>query len=76
MDAATNLGVIKAQTGDLQGALQLWENAFEHAPARSAIGLNIARAYCATGKFPEARSYTLRVLEFNPDLSSARKLLQ
>jgi predicted CXXCH cytochrome family protein len=76
VDAATNLGVIEAQTGDLQGAMQLWQNAFLRAPARSSIGLNIARAYCAVGRFSEARTYTLRVLEFNPDLPSARKLLQ
>jgi predicted CXXCH cytochrome family protein len=76
VDAATNLGVIEAQTGDLRGAVRLWQNAFERAPARSSIGLNLARAYCREGKLGEARTYTLRVLEFNPDLASARKLLQ
>jgi tetratricopeptide (TPR) repeat protein len=76
VDAATNLGVIEAQARDLPGALKLWRNAFQRAPARSSIGLNIARAYCGAGKFTEARTYTLRVLEFNPDLASARKLLQ
>jgi len=76
VDAATNLGVIEAQTGDVQDALKLWQNAFERTPARSGIGLNIVRAYCAAGKFSEARAYTLRVLEFNPDLASARKLLR
>ena len=64
VDAATNLGVIEAQAGDLQGAMQLWQNAFQRTPARSSIGLNIVRAYCAAGKFSEARTYTLRVLEF------------
>jgi tetratricopeptide (TPR) repeat protein len=68
--------VIEAQTGDVQDALKLWQNAFERTPARSGIGLNIVRAYCAAGKFSEARAYTLRVLEFNPDLASARKLLR
>ena len=76
VDAATNLGVIEAQTGDPQSAMQLWRNAFQRTPARSTIGLNIARAYCAAGKFSEARTFTLRVLEFNPDLPSARELLQ
>ncbi len=76
VDAETNLGVIEAQAGDLQGAVKLWKNAFQHAPARSSIGLNLARAYCAAEKFDEARTYTLRVLEFNPDLASARKLLE
>jgi tetratricopeptide (TPR) repeat protein len=76
VDAATNLGVIEAQAGDLQDAVKLWQNAFERAPARSSIGLNLARTYCAAGKFAEARKFTLRTLEFNPDLPSARKLLQ
>jgi tetratricopeptide (TPR) repeat protein len=76
VDAATNLGVIEAQAGDLHEAIKLWQNAFERTPARSTIGLNLARAYCAAGKFDEARTYTLRVLEFNPDLPSARKLVQ
>jgi tetratricopeptide (TPR) repeat protein len=76
VDAATNLGVIEAQAGDLQDAVKLWRDAFERAPARSGIGINLARAYCAAGKFDEARAYTRRVLEFNPDLASARKLLQ
>ena len=75
VDAATNLGVIEAQTGDLQGAMQLWQNAFQRTPARSTIGLNIARAYCAAGKFSEARTYTLRVLEFNPDYTKGKSLL-
>jgi Flp pilus assembly protein TadD len=76
VDAATNLGVIEAQAGDLPDAMKLWQNAFQRAPARSSIGLNLARAYCAAGKFGEARTFTLRVLEFNPDLPSAKKLLQ
>jgi tetratricopeptide (TPR) repeat protein len=76
VDAATNLAVIEAQAGDLPDAMKLWQNAFQRAPARSSIGLNLARAGCAAGKFAEARTYTLRVLEFNPDLPSARKLQQ
>jgi tetratricopeptide (TPR) repeat protein len=76
VDAATNLGVIEAQAGHLADAIRLWQNAFQRTPARSSIGLNLARAYCAAGKFDPARTYTLRVLEFNPDLASAKKLLQ
>jgi tetratricopeptide (TPR) repeat protein len=75
VDAATNLGVIEAQAGDIPNAMKLWQSAFQRAPARSSIGLNLARADCAAGKFDEARTYILRVLEFNPDLPSARKLL-
>lgn len=76
IDAETNLGVIKGRTGDLEGALKLWLAAFQNAPDRSGIGLNIARAYCAEGKVSEARTYVLRVLQFNPDLVSAKDMLR
>ncbi len=76
MDATTNLGVIEARAGNLGNAISLWQKAFEHAPARSGIGLNLARAYCDEGKVEEARDYTLRVLEFNPDQATAKTMLK
>jgi predicted CXXCH cytochrome family protein len=76
IDAATNLGVIEGRGGDLEGALKLWLSAFQNAPDRSGIGLNIARAYCAENKIPEARTAILRVLQFNPDLGSAKDMLR
>jgi predicted CXXCH cytochrome family protein len=76
IDAAANLGVIDARSGDLQSAVKLWQDAFERAPADSSIGMNLARIFCQSGKIKDARSYVLRVLRFNPDLSSAKKLLQ
>ena len=75
LDAATNLGVIEANSGHLREAVTLWEGAFARAPGRSAIGMNIARAFCSAGKLDQARDFTLRVLQFNPDLDSAKKLL-
>jgi Tfp pilus assembly protein PilF len=76
VDATTNLGVIEARAGNLGNAISLWQRAFEHAPARSSIGLNLARAYCDEGKVEDARRYTLRVLEFNPDLATAKNMLK
>ena len=76
VDATTNLAVIEARAGNLRNAIALWEKAFEHAPARSSIGLNLARASCNEGKVDEARTYTLRVLEFNPDLAAAKQMLK
>ena len=76
VDAATNLAVIEARAGNLGNAIALWQKAFEHAPARSSIGMNLVRAYCSEGKVDEARSYTLRVLEFNPDLTPAKQMLK
>ena len=76
IDAAANLGVIEARSGHLQRAVELWQGAFDRAPADSSIGMNLAHTFCESGKINEARVSVLRVLRFNPDLSSAKKLLQ
>lgn len=75
IDAATNLAVIEAKDGHWSSAVKLWKSAFERAPGKSGIGMNIARAFCAMQKVDEARTYVLRVLEFNPDMSEAKQLL-
>jgi len=75
IDAATNLGVLEANQGRLGEAIKLWQGAFERAPGRSEIGMNLARIFCETEQFGAARSAVLRVLRFNPDLGPAKKLL-
>jgi Tetratricopeptide repeat/Cytochrome c554 and c-prime len=75
IDAATNLGVLEAQDGQMSDAVRLWQGAFRRAPGRSSIGMNLARTFCAAGQYKDARDYTLRVLQFNPDLDAAKKLL-
>jgi tetratricopeptide (TPR) repeat protein len=75
IDAATNLGVIEANRGQLREALKLWEDAFQRAPGQSRIGMNIARVLCESGQVIKARDCVLRVLEFNPDLPEAKSLL-
>ncbi len=76
IDAATNLGAIEANRGHLREAVKLWQDAFHRAPGQSRIGMNLARLFCDTGQPGNAREYVLRVLEFNPDLSEAKSLLQ
>jgi predicted CXXCH cytochrome family protein len=76
IDAATNLGVIEAKSGHWAAAVRFWKDAFQRAPARSGIGMNIVRAFCGAREFDEARSYTLRILEFNPDMGDAKELLR
>jgi predicted CXXCH cytochrome family protein len=76
IDAASNLGVIEAKTGQLSTAVARWQDAFARAPGKSSIGMNLARTFCESGQMKEARSYVERVLRFNPDLSEAKKLLQ
>jgi Flp pilus assembly protein TadD len=76
IDAAVNLGVIEAQQGHLSDALRLWQDAFDRAPYRSTIGMNIARADCATVNFSAAKAAVSRALEFSPDFDPAKKMLR
>jgi tetratricopeptide (TPR) repeat protein len=75
IDAAMNLGVIDAQLGQLGDAVKLWQRAFHYAPWRTPIGMNLAYAFCGSAQYQQARDYVLRVLEFDPDLDRAKKLL-
>ena len=74
-EAATDLGILEAQAGNLRRAVELWQGPFERVPYRSAIGINLAMAFCVAGQTDEARRYVQRVLEFNPDYGKARQLL-
>jgi Tfp pilus assembly protein PilF len=75
IDAATNLGVLEVNQGRTANAIKLWQTAFERAPGKSVIGMNLARLYCETEQFEAARNAVLSVLHFNPDLDPAKKLL-
>ncbi|HWY43265.1 MAG TPA: hypothetical protein VNX66_07205 [Candidatus Sulfotelmatobacter sp.] len=76
MDAATDLGVLDAQQGRLAEAVKLWQQAFERALERSALGMNLARVLCEESQFGCARGYVLRVLRFNLAMGAAKELLQ
>jgi Flp pilus assembly protein TadD len=76
IDATTNLGVIEAQRGTLPAAIKLLQGAFERAPGRSAVGMNLARVFCLAGRLDEARASVARVLEFNPDMNAAKTFLR
>jgi predicted CXXCH cytochrome family protein len=76
IDAASNLGVLDASEGRINEALKLWQAAFERAPGRSEIGMNLTRVYCQAQQFDAARTSVRRVLEFNPDLPSAEELFR
>jgi tetratricopeptide (TPR) repeat protein len=76
IDAAADLGVIEAESGHLREAVELWQGAFQRAPGRSSLGMNLVVAFCDARQFDEARTTTLRVLEFNPDMPAAKKALQ
>jgi predicted CXXCH cytochrome family protein len=74
--AATNLGVIAAQSGNFPLATKLLQGAFDSAPGRSSIGIDLARVFCLEGRLDEGRASLARVLEFNPDMTAAKRLLE
>ena len=76
IDAATDLGVIEAESGHLREAVELWQGAFQRAPGRSSLGMNLVVTLCDARRFDEARTTVLRVLEFNPDMTTAKKAFQ
>lgn len=76
IDTRINLAVLEAKTGQLANAVKLWQAVFDKAPYRSNVGLNLAYAFCASHQSEQARDYTLRVLEFDPDQPDAKALLR
>ena len=75
-DAATDLGILEAQAGDLRSAAELWNEVFVRIPNRSVVGMNLAMAFCVAGHQDVAQKYVERVLEFNPDYAKGRSLLE
>ena len=75
IDVENNLASLDARTGHTPEAVTLWEDAFQKAPGRSTIGMNLARAFCASHQYDAARNFTMRVLQFNPDLTAAKRLM-
>jgi tetratricopeptide (TPR) repeat protein len=76
VDAAANLGVMEANAGHFDKAIALWKPAFERAPERSSLGLNLARGLCLSGRADEVRATITRMLEFNPDSGAGRGMLK
>lgn len=74
-EAATDLGILEAKKGNLRQAVELWQAAFLRTPNRSAIGMNLAIAFCVAEQKDVAKKYVQRVLEFNPDFGKAKSLL-
>ena len=73
-DAATNLGILEARSGNLRRAVELWQGAFSRVPYRSAVGMNLAIAFCVAKQKEEALKFVNRVLEFNPDYVKGKQL--
>jgi predicted CXXCH cytochrome family protein len=73
--ALGDLGLIRAGQHQYAAALRLWNAAFGHDPVQIGAGLNVAVVACQTGHLEEAENALKRVLEFAPDDTKARDLL-
>ena len=72
--AQVNLGVIYALRERIDDAIVLWREALSSNPGLSEAGVDLALALWAKGEKAEARRILHKVLRFNPDLASAKKL--
>jgi predicted CXXCH cytochrome family protein len=70
--AAANLGVLLATSQRLAEALPLWTSAFERAPHRTDLGVNLAMGRCLAGDAAGAKAAIARALRHNPDSEAAR----
>lgn len=75
IEVENNLGTLEARSGNMRAAVTFWEDAFQRAPGRSSIGMNLAYEFCDAGEIDKARNFILRILQFNPDVGSAKRLM-
>ena len=69
------LASIRAEGGDLQGAIELYERARAVMPTHVHVLVNLAAAYRATGRLPEARRTLDAALQIDPRFAIARNNL-
>ena len=74
--ATVNLGGKLALQGRYNEASKLWEDALARNAGLEAARINLALAHRKRGNEAAARKELLKVLEFNPDSQTARKLLK
>ena len=72
--AAGNLALIEAQRHRYAEAVSLWMSVFEHDPAQSTAGLNLAIVECGNGQRERALDSLDRLLSFAPDDGKARSM--
>ncbi len=73
--AASVLGAIRMERGEVAGAVSLWREALSRNPGLVLVRFNLANALIRTGDLQAAQRELERTLEFNPSFAAAARLL-
>ena len=72
--AAGDLALLKAGQHQYSDASGLWKRVFDHDPAQTGAGMNLAIVACGLGNGADALRTLDRLLEFSPDNQKAKAL--
>ena len=75
LKALNNYGNLKQQLNDYEGAIELYKKASLIEPSNITILMSLAGAYHSVGKINESKEIIYKILEINPQIMSAHKLL-
>ena len=75
LTALSNLGTLRAKSGDLQGAIALWRPAFERNEDVIGLAKNLAQVQCMSGDSASARNTLEKTLQYSPGLQDVRQML-
>jgi tetratricopeptide (TPR) repeat protein len=72
--AGGDLALLKIRERKYAEALRLWEAVFDHDPAQTQAGLNLAIVQCGLGERESAMATLDRLIQFSPDNGKATSL--
>ena len=75
LTALSNLGTLRAKSGDLQGAILLWQPVFSRNENIVGLAKNLAQVQCMTGDPVSARATLQRTLQYSPGLRDVQQML-
>jgi predicted CXXCH cytochrome family protein len=73
--AISNLGTLLGKSGDVQGAISLWQPAFERNEDEAGLAKNLALVQCTAGNTAAARATLEKTLQYSPGLREVVQML-
>jgi tetratricopeptide (TPR) repeat protein len=74
--AYANVAAIRANAGDLEGAIENWRQASEKAPEDTGHRINLGKAYAQAGRSGEALAVWETVMGIDPFNATANELIE